>query len=124
MAQRVPIGSHVPIHPQPCDPAVGKDVQSYVGRMNRADLQDVVRIATERGSLHGRLPRSTLEIVVRRRSRHETDVHTAGVGIIALEMRRLDVDAVDHARRAELDDALVVREIETGFAWEHVAAPA
>src|SRR5215472_9352007 len=75
MAQRVPIGSHVPIHPQPCDPAVGKDVQSYVGRMNRADLQDVVRIATERGSLHGRLPRSTLEIVVRRRSRHETDVH-------------------------------------------------
>ena len=39
-------------------------------------------------------------------------------------MRRLDVDDVDHARRAELDDALVVREIEAGFAWEHVAAPA
>src|SRR5215472_8977244 len=50
------------------------------------------RNAAECGSLHSRLPRRTLEIVVRRRSRHDANVYAARLGIIALEMRRLDVD--------------------------------
>ncbi len=95
-AERTPaVVGHPPVHAEPSHPAVGMDVQPDLGRRRRR--VDRERDTPMRAELATRedLGPCRLGLRVGGDVGRDTDVERAGVRVVALEVRRVDLDAFD-----------------------------
>ena len=104
-AQAGPVGDDVAVGAQASDAAVGKNPQAKVrGFWRPFDRKQVVRVAGQRRARQHLAPVGALDVVVRRQRGKIADVDGARFREVALEVRRVHVDATDHAWNAKPDD--------------------
>ena len=93
-AERAPaVVGHPAVHPEPRHAAVRMDVEADVGRSRRR--VDREREPPMRPELAMRQDLGPLGVRVRHGVVHHADLERTGVGVVALEVRRVDLDALD-----------------------------
>ena len=107
--QLIPVGDDVAVHAEARDAAVGIDAKPHVRRGFRVvDRKQIVRVAGELRFLQRLGPLRARDRVRRRIVPEVRTIDCAGVRIVALEERGMNVDAPHDAARAQPDDAPVM----------------
>ena len=103
------VGEDYPVNAQARDTAVGKDVQPDVRRAApAADLEGVLAVSAQCRPRQNLFPAGGRERLRRGVARQLARLERAGVRVVALEVARVDDDAVDRAGKAQADQAPVV----------------